>query len=899
MSGWPWGKRHDDEELDRELAAHLELEAEERREAGLEPDAARSAARRDLGNVTHVKESVHAMRPLASLERWWKDLRYAARSLAHNPGFAFVAILSLALGIGAVTAIFTIADQALLRVLPVKDPDRLALLTWRGSFIGGATDGWAESFSYPFFREMEEAKPAELSGLAARFQTSAAVDAGEGVERANVELVSGEYFSVLGVQAALGRTLLPEDDDEPDAEPWAVVAYDYWRDRLGAEPSAVGRTIRINGYPMTVVGVAPPGFVGFERLRPADLFVSFQMNAAVRPTYDHRTRRDSIWLNVFGRLAPGVDPRQAAATLAPAYSAVLRRDLEEHPRNAETAEKYVGNRLELVDAAQGLGNIRELVAQPLHILLAMVGLLLLITCVNVATLLVIRAAKREKEIALRCSLGASRWTVMRGVLLESLLLAAGGAALGLVFAQLGSTLLVRLIPAERLGLVFETTPDWRALSFTAAVALLTALLFALAPALQSTRAAAASALKNEAASASLSRAQTRLRRGLVIGQVALSLMLLGVAGLFGKSLDRIFQTDPGVAVNRLLAFAIVPAEQRYEPARSLQLATDLQRRLQLIPGVTSASAANTPMLAGANGQNTMAVEGYQPEQGEDMQAGANHVLPGFFATLGVPLLAGRDFDERDAAGAPAVIIINETFARRFFGSPTEAVGRRVGSFLDKPPLPYEVVGVVADHKGVDLREEEFPRTYWPLLQANKPDYMGFYVSTPGDPAALIPAVQDAVHEIDPSLPVFGVKTLRRQVEETHFMENLFAQLSAVFAALATLIAGVGLYGVAAFSVARRTREIGIRMALGQPRGGIFKLVLSEGLLLAAIGILVGAPLAVGAARLVGSQLYGVSPVDLNVAAAAVGALLAVAALAGYAPARRATRISPSSALRCD
>jgi predicted permease len=887
-----------DADLERELATHLELEAEDQCDAGLPPNEAVRAAHLDLGNLTRLRETVYEMGPFAHADRWLADLRYALRSLRHNPGFASVAILSLALGIGAATAIFTIADQALLRLLPVKDPQRLKLLTWDGTFIGGSTRGWKDAFSYPLFRELEAERPESLSGIAARYQAKATLDGGSRASRANVELVSAGYFDVLGVQAVLGRTFLPEDDEQRDGEPWAVLAYDCWRNRFAADPEIIGRTVRINAYPFTIIGVAQPGFKGFEHLHPTDLFVPLQMKAAVTPTWDHRNRRDSIWLRIIARLAPAADPTQAEAALVTPYAGVLRRDIEAHRRGKDHQERYVQNTLHIEDASHGLGQVREVLAKPLHILLAMVGLLLLITCVNVANLLVIRSAKREKEIAVRSSLGASRTAMVRLVFLECLLLAAAGSALGLIVARAGAESLTRMIPADLLGIVFETSPDWRVLGFAAIAALATALLFGLAPAIQATRRSSAAALKSDASSVSASRTHTRLRRTLVAAQVALSLILLAVAGLFGKSLEKVFETDPGLDVETLLAFFVNPSEHGYDGKRARRLALDLERRLRLEPGVGAVGASSDPLLAGASGENTIAVEGYQKSEGENMQAGANYTLPGFWPAVGIPLLAGRDFRERDALGAPLVVIVNETFANRFLGSAADAIGRRVGYFGHKKgPLPLEIVGVVADHKASDLRAESMPRTYFPLLQLEKPDLLTFYLRAKGDPEALAGAAQRAVSEIDPQMAVFGVKTLARQVEETHYVERLFARLSATFAVLATLIAAVGLYGIAAFSVARRTREIGVRIALGAERGGIFRMVIGEALALALIGMVVGVPLALGVGKLVEAQLYGVGAFDPTVSLAALGVLLAASALAGFFPARRATRISPIAALR--
>lgn len=889
-----------DKDLDRELEAHVDLDAEDRRGRGEEASAAQNAAQRELGNTTQIKETVYEMHPLAAAERWWKDLRYAARSLRRNPGFVFVAVMSLALGIGAATAIFSIADRALLRALPVEEPSQLVLLNWRGEFIGGSTqDGYNETFSYPAFNELKEAQPESLAGMAARFHADVAIDSGSGVSRATVEIVSGSYFEVLGVDASLGRTLLPEDDEDRDAEPWVVLTHEYWRDRLGKDPEVVGRTIRLNGYPMTVVGVTQPGFRGFDKVRPADAFVTFQMNGVVIPTYDLRQRRNAIWLNIFGRLAPDADPEQAVSGLQLAYGGILRRDLAAHQRDADRAERYVRNTLEFTDASQGLQIIQAfLIAKPLQILAAMVGLLLLITCVNVANLLIVRAAKREKEIALRSSLGASRLAVVRLVLMESLLLSIAGAGLGLLAARFGAELLIRMIPSSLYGMSFDGSLDLRIAAFAAGLALLTALAFGLIPALRSTRSASSKALKNDSAAVSLGRSQARLRQTLIVAQVALSLMLLAVAGLFGKSLSTMFGADSGFALARLFAFSVNPSEHNYDAVRIRRLATDLQSRLARLPGVDAASAAAVPILAGAGPENTIAAEGYEPEPGENMQAAANHVLPGFFSTTGVGLLAGRDFSESDVLGRPRVVIVNQAFADRFFGSAAEAIGRHIGFGLGRV-LPFEVIGVVADHKGKDMREDGLPRTYWPLLQQENPDHIAFYLRTQANPQGLLTGAVGAVRELDPELAVFNAKTAARQMEETHFIERLFAQLSAAFAAMATLIAAIGLYGVAAFSVTRRTREIGVRIALGAQSNGVFQMVLREALTLAVFGVLVGLPLALGVGKLVEAQLFGVPAIDPVVTAVATMTLLAASALAGYLPARRAMRISPVQALRHD
>ena len=888
-----------DDDLAREVAAHLELEEQDLRDAGLGQDEARSAARHDFGNVTHVHEAVYEGRPLARFESWLKDALLASRTLRRSPAFALTAVLSLALGIGSASAIFTVADQALFRLLPVEDPSRLVLLDWDGMFIGGSTRGRAYNFSYPLFREMEEAKPTALSGIAARCDVTVNVDFGAGAARAEAELVSGEYFSALGVGASLGRTLTAEDDDEPDAEPVVVLSHNYWRNRLGSNPDVVGSVVRISGYPMTVVGVAARGFGGFEPMRQTDLFIPIRMTSAATPTWDHRARRNSIWVHIFGRLAPGANGEQARAALALPYTAILRRDLQAHPKTAEREERYLQNQIKVVEASQGYGGLRRQSTQPLHLLLAMVSVLLLITCVNLATLLVIRSAQRQKELAVRASLGASRLGLARMVMTECLGLSIAGSILGLVVARLGAEFLLRLIPDDRMSLALDASLDWRILAFSASLALLTALLFGLVPAIQASRASAADSLKAAAKSMSAGRQQSRMRQALVVSQVALSLVLLATAGLFGKSLNAIFNVDSGLDVEHLLVFAVDPSQHRYSQTQTHQFALDTQRRLSLIPGVRSSSGAIRSVLSGGGNYFTGRVEGYEHADGENMQIFDKVALPGLFSTIDAALLAGRDFSEADALGSSKVAIVNETFANRFFGSVPVALGRRVGTFMDKQPYPYQIVGVVADLHAHSLTKDTLPQSYRPLLQEAAPGQITFYLSAHGDPEALARSAHAAVRELDPDLAIYNSKTVTRQIEETHFAEALLAKLSASFAALALLIASVGLYGVAAFSVTRRTREIGIRKALGAQRGPIVMMVLREAAQLVGLGAVIGAPLAFGVGKLLEAQLYGVSVVDPLVLSGAVAALLTASLAATYAPARRATTISSVSALRHD
>ncbi len=823
------------------------------------------------------------------------DLRFVFRSLTRNPSLIAAAVVSLALGIGANTAIFTLTDQMLLRVLPVKEPRRLVLFKWSGQFIGGTSRGYANSFAYPTYVELRDGNPGVFSGIGARYEEAVDI-ADQGLaQRGVAELVSGNYFDVLGVRAAIGRTLTPEEDKLKDSEPFVVLSYEYWQRRFGGDPAVLNRAIDINGHPMNIIGVAERGFSSFEPMSPADVFVPMAMKTVVTPTWDDRARRNSTWVKIFARLGPGVDPRAAQSAMAIPYHSVLQNDLKAVGVRQQYWKQYLANTLQFADASKGFGSFQQLFAKPLYVLLAMVGTLLLIACVNVANLLITRASARQKEIAIRLSLGATRGSLIRLVMTESLLVALCGGLLGLLLAMWMASLLVGMLPYPNISAAIRIAPDTRIFLFTAGISLLTAVLFGLAPALQASHADLAVTLKSESGKLSGGSGQTRLRRLLVSAQVALSLLLLVGAGLFARSLYTLFATNPGIDTSRLLAFAIDPSLHKYSAKRARRLFMDLQDKLQHLPGAASASGASSAVISDDNWQNTVHVEGYRPAEGEDMNPGFNQVLPGFFQTMANRIIAGRDFTKRDIAGAPKVVIVNETFVKRFY--PRESpLGHRIGWGGDGP-LDIEIVGVARDMKGGDLKETMKLWTYTPALQDEKPSQLTFYIRTSQDPLALAQAALQTVASLDASLPVVDLKTVQKQIRETHFLDRLFAWLSAAFGLLATLLASVGLYGVTAYAVARRTQEIGIRMALGAARGNVLRLILREVLILVGAGVAVGVPAALALGKLVESQLFGVKANDPMVMMLATAVIITVSALAGYLPARRATRIDPMIALR--
>ncbi|MCL4854497.1 MAG: ABC transporter permease, partial [Bryobacteraceae bacterium] len=730
-----FGRERLDRELDEELASHLALHIEDNLHGGMSPEEARRQALLKLGGLESTKESYRDQRGIPFIETTLRDLSYAARSLRRAPLFTGVAVLSLALGIGASSAIFSLTDQMLIRTLPVPEPHRLVFFQWKGIFIGGTSRCWDQCFSYPGYRDMRANDPGVFTGMAARRQERVDVSGGDLAQRAIAEVVSGNYFDVLRVGAALGRTLKPEDDMVRDASPHVALGYGFWQRAFGGRLDILGRAIHVNGHPMTVIGVAERGFSGVQVLQPTDLFVPMSMKTVVTPTWDDRERRDTIWLNIVARLRSGVTLEQAAGAMQNPFRIALQNDVEavRGDRTGKHLQRYLQTALALQDGSGGYQ--RGWFRTPAFVLLSMAGLLLLVACANVANLLIARAANRRKEIAIRASLGASRARLVRLMAAEAVSVGVAAGAIGLLVSVVLANLLIALLPSKELAAALHATPDWRVAGFTAVLSLFTSLLFGIAPAVHASRADVSAALKEEATSASSSRGQARFRKLLVATQVALALTLLVGAGLFSRSLGRLMSVDPGVVAGRLLTFSVDPSLHRYTPERARQLYLAVQQKLALLPGVQSASGASERVLGGRGWENTVGVEGYRPRPDEDMQADWNQVMPGFFATIGAPILAGRDFTERDSAGAPHVAIVNETFVRRFCGG-TYCVGRRIGFGGGSANLNKEIVGVVKDVRNSSLNEAPRPWTVTPALQNPKPAEMSFYLRTPGRPEAL-------------------------------------------------------------------------------------------------------------------------------------------------------------------
>ena len=821
-----------------------------------------------------------------------QDFRYAFRNLRRTPLFTAVALVSLGLGIGAATTVFTVADQVLLRRLPVEHAGELLVFQSPGPNYGTA---WGENlFSYPMFTDLRDHNES-FAGLAARFPTSLSLTYRNRSEQVQAEIVSGNYFATLGIRMLLGRAITPDDDRIPGAHSVAVVTYDFWKNRLGGNRRIVNQVLLLNGHPMVVIGVTAPGYRGFDLGSRTDVLVPTMMKAEMTPTWNGLDNRRILWLQLIGRLKPGIPATQARALLEPYYHALLGMELPSTGLSSENARReFLSKPLLLVPAARGVSDFRNQFQAPLTILMGIVGLLVLIACANVASLLLARAVGRQREIAIRLAVGASRFRLVRQLVAESVTLSLAGAGVGLLFAGWTAGGLVALMGHSE-DLAVTADLDWRVFAFAFAVALITGIVFGLVPAWQVTAPSVATTLKDSAGSVSATAGHVRTRKVLVVAQVALSLMMLSAAVLFARSLANLNHVDLGFRRQRLLEFSVDPALNGYSAERIRQFAQNLTRRMESLPGVRSAAVGMLSVISGDWMRSAIHIPGYQPRDGEDMSSRYDYVGPGYFATMGIPLVKGREFSQRDARDAPRVAVVNEVFARYFFhgGNP---LGRRV-ALSSAPQQSIEIVGVVRASKYTSI-DEKTPRViYTPFAQMENPSSLVMYVRTAGDPRRLETAARREVAALDSELPVTNLRTMDQQVAEALSEQRMMATLSMAFAVLATLLAAIGLYGVMAYTVVRRTREIGIRLALGAGRTSLVGMVMREVAALTAAGVVIAWPLAHVLSRLVQSQLYGIAPSDPVSMLLAAAVLVAVALTAGYIPAERATRVNPLRALR--
>jgi predicted permease len=826
-----------------------------------------------------------------------RDLRYALRTLRKSPMFSFVAIASLAFGIGANTAIFSLINQVLLARLPVPHPDQLVLLTPHGMNYGSNTG--SNSISYPMYQDIRDNNTV-FSGMFCRRELPLSISSEGKTERVTGEIVSGNFFRVLGIGSALGRVFDASDDLHENAHPYVVLSYGYWQTRFAGKSDVLGKKLVIDGKPMTIIGVSQRGFESVDPGSSPKVRVPMMMQSAVFPWHWYGLwNRRGKWVNAFGRLKPGVTLEQAKAALQPFYHQRLEMEVKQAAfvkATSYTRQEFLKGWLDVLPAAKGRDGLRRRMEKPLLVLMGVVGLVLVIACANVANLLIARAAARQKEMAVRLAMGASRIQVISQLVTESLLLSITGGLAGLALAVWLDRALVAFMPAGDTQLAISTTPDWTVLVFTTVVTVLTGLLFGLAPALQASRPDLATTLKDQAGSV-VTGGSILIRKALVIGQVALSLLLLIGAGLFVRSLNNLRDLDPGFNLTNLLEFSLDPHMNGYSEARTFQFFQQLRGRMAAAPGVQSASLAVVPILAGDEWDSSVTVEGYPRKQGESMNPHMNYISPDFFRTLGIPVALGRDFTERDEKQAPKVAIVNQKFVKRFFGE-RNAIGRHIGMGSDPgTKTDITIVGVVGDTKYESLREDVPIELYLPYAQVEFATEMTAYVRANQPANVALPALRGVVQSLDANLPMYHARTLTEQADRSLVTERLVATLASGFGILATLLAAIGLYGVMAYTVTRRTREIGIRMALGAKRGDVAWLVMREVLLLLAIGLLIGVPASLALSRLIQAQLYGIKPADAATLVAAILGIAGVASLAGYLPGRRATRVDPMQALR--
>jgi predicted permease len=838
-----------------------------------------------------------------------RDLGYGLRTLRRSPGFTAVAALTLALGIGANTAIFTLLDQVLLRLLPVKDPHSLVLLTMRGKHYGS---NWgSNAISYPMYKDFQTHNEV-FSGMLARFPLHSSVTIGTQAERIKGELVSGTYFDVLGVGAAIGRTLTPDDDRTPHGHPVVMLSYNYWKRRFGGEPDVIGSTMLVNNLKMTIIGVTQAGFDGVELSDPPAIFAPMMMQEELMPgNKDMLINRRNRWVNAFGRLKPGVSIEQAKASLQPFMHSMLEMEVREQAFDRASPydrEQFLKCWMDVLPGSQGRQDVQRGLAAPLWVLMATTGMVLLIACANIANLLLARATRRQKEMAIRLAIGASRGRIVSQLLIEMLVLSAMGGTLGLLLAFWADKALMSVyLPADSARLNISTSPDFRVLAFTFVVSALTALAFGLVPALQTTKPNVGRILKDEA-SAVVGSGNRGLRKSLVVVQVALSLLLLIGAGLFLRSLENLSRLGPGFTAERLIGFNIDPPLSGYAPERTKLTYRDMVDSLRSLPGVQSVGLASMRILENDEWDSSMTVEGYNPDKPDDRaEPYMNQISPNYFATLGVPIVSGRDFtmaDNREVKHgveednyAPTVIMINETFAKKYFAG-RNPLGRHLGFGSDPgTPTDMEVIGVVKDIKYTNLRDEIPPQAYIPYLPSHFLGGMTVYVRTAADPNVLMNSIRSKVRDLDANLPIYDMRTTDEQITNSLAAQRMIASLSTVFGLLATTLAAVGLYGLMAYNVVQRTREIGIRMALGAAQKDVVWMVMRDVLVLVAAGVGVGVPASLGLARVVQSQLYGLSAHDPSTLLLATAGLAVVAAAAGYIPAFRASRLDPNAALR--
>jgi predicted permease len=884
-------------QLDDEMQFHLNEQIAENIASGMNPQDARHAAMRLFGNSTSIKEEARETWGWVWWDQFAQDLRYGFRSLRKSPLFTTIAILTLALGIGANTAMFSLLDQVVLRLLPVSHPEQIVIVRETGNHFGNSYG--PNTMSWPMFEDLRDHNQV-FSGMFCRFPATVNIGLADRSVQISAELVSGQYFSILGVGAALGRTIGPDDDSIPDSAPVAVLSYSFWRSYFDGDPKIVGRTIALNGNTMTVIGVAQPGFDGVELGEPSRVFVPIMMKTEMTPHSDglKDRRRRLSWVTAYGRLKPGVTQQQAELSLQPLLQGILELEARQpefaRSATAEDRQVFLRNRIKLMPGSDN--GLRDYMRKPLWLLLALTGAVLLLACSNLANLLLARATARERELAVRRAIGAGRARIVRQLLVESLLLSGVGAAAGLALAFLADRVLLHIyLPADAAAeFVISPIPDARVLAFVVGAMLLTSLFFGLLPAIRGSRTEMTMSLKDR--SGALSADGIILRRVLVGAQVALSLLLLVGAGLFVRTLRNLETLGPGFPTDRLLTFRIDPSLNGYTDEQTKSFYQRLEVNLQTMPGVASVGFSAMPLLKGYAWQNAIVGKDFEGAPIEQ-QPVLSEVSPDYFTAVGIPLVAGRTFTTQDEASA-RYAVINETFAREFFPG-RDPIGQLFGLVDDMQTVipDTQVIGVISDKKYRDLRETPPPQAYFHYVTGTHFRFMNIYLRTNTDPRQIEDALRERMRQFDPRVPIVDLQTMDELIGFSLRTERLVASLSAVFGALATSLSIIGLYGVLAYVVMRRKSEIGIRMALGALKTDVIWLVMRELSILVAAGLLVGIPLTFALSSLVRSQLFGLEPHDPLTLTAAILGLTCVASLAGLIPALKASRIDPLQSLR--
>jgi len=838
-----------------------------------------------------------------------QDIRYALRQLRKSPAFTLTVIVTLALGIGANAAVFTLFDQVLLRMLPVQRPKELVRFEWNGAFSGSMSSFGGESkdhhnyFSYPMYKDLR-AQNQVFEDMLAADRTGVGISWHNQADSTDAEVVTGNYFQMLGLKPALGRLLTQQDDTAKNANPVLVLSYTYWKTHFGAARDVAGQTALINGHAFTILGVAPENFDSAIGGYKPGVFIPISMVEIAMPytaPLDNLNNHQSLWLTLVARLKPGISETQAEASLGPLWHSLRVNEFALYKSRSERFRKnFIDNsHLKVVDDSKGFNPGRADLEKPLVILMSMSGVLVLLCSVNVATLLLLRAAGRAREMSMRYALGAARSRIASQLLVEGGLLGLAGVAAGIALAPVVAVTLVRLITSSDPGQEpYASTIDARILLFTLAVSFVASLLFSIAPVFHFLRPDLANALRQNAGTASKN--AQRFRKLAVGAQIALSVMLLGGAGLFVRTLDNLRHQDVGFETAKMDTFSLDPTSSGYGEDRTPLVVSNSIDALRAIPGVTSVAATTDPELAGDDETSNFSVQGYKPGEDENMNFEQPRITAGYFATLHQPILAGREFTQSDVMGQPNVAVVNLAFARRFFGRPQNAVGHAIGEGGgDNVKYDTTIVGVVGDIKHSDLRTELSGAVYMPYAQQKHPGGVVIYLRTAQQPEVLEPAIRQVIHQLDPTLVVDGLRTMDEQVSRSASDERALAYLAIGFSLLAMLLAAVGLYGVLAYSTEQRTREIGVRLALGSQRSGVVLLVVREMALIAGVAVVVALPSVVGLAQLFRSQLYGVTTFDPVTLAGAVFLTAVMVVMAAALPARRAAIVEPMKALRTD